>query len=152
MFSWKCIFAVGALSMIAACSSSSEGGGTSSDSGNVDTGNVVSDSAPADEGPTDSEAPRDTAVATDTAPADTGPPPTDVADSAECKEFCDALKAACPGATCAPKTDCAIKAGYCAAAEQAYLKCKAETGTFSCGSSGWGVSSSCKRDPSLCSP
>ena len=46
----------------------------------------------------------------------------------------------------------ATKKNDVANAEKAYLKCKAETGTFSCGSSGWGVSSSCKRDLSLCGP
>jgi hypothetical protein len=74
---------------------------------------------------------------------------TDVADSAECKQYCDRGQSEC-GATCSPETSCAIPAGQCSASTQAYIKCQAETGQYYCGGDGFSIVHSCKYDASLC--
>jgi hypothetical protein len=72
---------------------------------------------------------------------------TDITQSTECAAYC-AKASAC--GTCTPAVDCAIPAGSCALAERAYLQCKANTGSFVCGTSGWAVVSNCRRDTSVC--
>jgi hypothetical protein len=80
---------------------------------------------------------------------DAAPPPTDVADSAECKAYCAKMKSQC-NSTCIPKTDCAIKSGQCAASTRDYLDCETTQGQWYCGSGGFSIVSSCTRDTSLC--
>lgn len=80
---------------------------------------------------------------------DSGPPPTDVADSAECQAYCAKMKTTC-NRTCDPKVDCKIESGQCAASTRDYVDCKTTKGSWSCGSSGFTIISSCKRNASLC--
>jgi hypothetical protein len=104
---------------------------------------------------TDSGVPTDTAnVAVDTgAPSeDTAPvsaPATNVKDSAACKTWCKKLWDSC-SRECDPLKDCEVKIGQCAKSTEAYLSCQVDTGSWSCGSSGYSIVASCKRDPSVC--
>ena len=109
---------------------------------------------------TDSTDPAPTTTSTSTAPPpakdagtdaakDAGPPPTDVADSAECKAYCSKMKTQC-NKTCIPKSDCAIPKGQCAASTRDYLDCETTQGSWYCGADGFSIVSSCSRDTSLC--
>ena len=75
---------------------------------------------------------------------------TDVADSAECKQYCDRGQSEC-GASCSPEIKCEIPAGQCAASTRAYLACQAQTGSYYCGSDGYSLVHNCDYDTSLCS-
>lgn len=102
--------------------------------------------------------PKPAPTSTSTSTPDAAPPPDagkdsgnerSIQGSAECKLFCDTLATECPGQTCGP-TKCDVPTGHCAASYKAYLKCQAETGSWSCGSGGYSIIHSCRKDTSLC--
>lgn len=108
----------------------------------TDTGTVAADTS----------TPPDTATSTDTnvaeTVADTGP--EDITKSKECQDLCAAIVKACPGVTCDPKVECAVKSGHCIASTKPVLECKATMGSISCGSGGFSIVHSCKYDDSVC--
>ena len=160
------LFLVLALACIPACSSSSgPSGGPANGSGGSDAA-VGNDASAAglpsgDGGWQDAAALPDAplsdaaqAASRDAATGDGGSggdaSTTDITGSSECAAFCTKLKAAC--GTCDPSKDCTIPAGSCDTAEKTYLQCEANTGQFTCSSSGWSVVSTCQRDVSACPP
>ena len=132
------LFVCGVFSMLTACSSAD-----APTTGGTDAG---SDTATAADTGTATE----TSTTTDTGTAAADTAPEDITMSKECKALCDAVKAACPSATCDPKFDCAVKSPHCVASTKPVLDCKAKTGSISCGSSGFSIVHSCKYDDSVC--
>lgn len=72
----------------------------------------------------------------------------DVADSAECGAFCDALRTKC-GITCERSIDCVVYPNECPAAVRAYLSCAAEGDALACGQGGYSIAN-CSRDTVTC--